>query len=139
MKAKSLIIVTALLVGLCWINPGVAAIREDAQVPAEPGIIGRVILPCGCPGFVWFIKLGEYGLTIPTHNEVYNFAVIREDGKLMVTMIILDGSFRDVYTSIPPYEKWWSETLEDWLTEGMLGFMVLDIIRDHYQKSVIRT
>jgi len=142
MRGKSLIIVTALVIALSWINPIVAAIQDDARVAAEPEIIGQIILPCGCPAFVLFSEPGEYGLVIPTHEEAYKFMVTQEDGKLTATIFDMDGLQLDVFTSVPPYEKWWRESMEDWLTEGMIGFIVLDTIRVHYQKgveSVIKT
>lgn len=135
MKGKSLMIVVSLIIALCWINPSVSAIRDDSRMVAEAEVIGQVVLLCGCPAYILFIETGEYGLVIPTHNEAYKSTVTQEDGKLTVTMIMVGGPFHEVYTSVPPYEKWWRESEEDWLTEGMIGFMVLDIIRDHYQKS----
>lgn len=114
---------------LFFLTAGLVLAGQSAEV------IGQIRLPCGCPGFIFYNQVpGEYALVIPTHREVYKFVVDQEDGKLTATMLALDGSYQEVYTSVPPYEKWWSERV-GWLTEGMGGFRVLSIIRNHYQKG----
>jgi len=136
MIRKITIILTVLALVLCWINPTVAGIRDDTRMVVESEVIGQITLPCGHQGFITFIKPGEYGLGIPAHNEAYKFMVTQEDGNLTAIMTGADD-YRDVYTSGPPYEKWWSEKLDLWLTEGMLGFIVLDTIRIHYQEGTL--
>ena len=134
MIRKITIILMALALALCWAVSTSAAIRDDSRMVAESEVIGQIRLPCGCPGYISFIKSGEYGLAFPAHKEAYKFTVTQEDGKLTAIMSGTDD-YRDVYTSVPPYERWWSDNMKDYLTREMLGFTVLDTIRRHYQKN----
>jgi len=136
MRCKIWIIwLLALFIALCWINPIDAAIRDDARMVVEAETIGQITMPCGHPGLITFIKPGEYALIIPAHKDAYTIAVVQENGKVTITMKRFDDSWQDVYKAIPPYDKWWSEGLQEHLIEGMLGFEVMDMVRVHFQKG----